>query len=348
MLVDRATIFVRSGKGGDGVVSFRRVKYIPKGGPNGGDGGDGGDVYLTATAGVDTLLDLSGRHHWSAENGQPGTGKQCHGTNGKDLDMLVPPGTLVYDDETGELMADLDAPGKRMLVARGGRGGFGNEHFKSATNQTPRQCTLGEPAQQMTLRLELRLIADIGLIGLPNAGKSTLLSVVSRARPKIGDYPFTTVEPNLGIVELSGFRRMVVADIPGLIEGAHRGCGLGTQFLQHVERTRLLVHVLEIEPASGGDPLDNYRVVRDELAAYSPLLAQKPQIVALSKMDLLPDENDRRAAVELIEQGLGVPVLPISSVAGLGREALFEACWRALDEVKRSESELAVCSEGVG
>jgi len=343
MLVDRTTIFVRSGKGGDGVVSFRRAKYIPKGGPNGGDGGNGGDASLVATLGVDTLLDLTSKHHWYAENGQPGRGKQRHGSKGKDLEISVPPGTLVYDDQTGELLVDLDTPGKRLLIAKGGRGGFGNEHFKSATNQTPRQFTPGEPCQERILRLELKLIADIGLIGVPNAGKSTLLSRVSKARPKIASYPFTTLEPNLGIADLRGYRRMVVADIPGLIEGAHQGHGLGTQFLRHIERTRLLVHVLGVnfDDATGeGFSLDavvqNYHTVRKELAGYSPELSKKPQIIVLNKIDLFTDPTDIVAAAQHIERETGERVIPISAVAGSGLNELLESCWTVLERIKNS------------
>ncbi len=330
MLVDEARIVVRSGRGGDGALSFRREKYIPKGGPDGGDGGDGGSVILEARAGLDTLLDFSGRHHWHAESGQPGGGSQRHGRSGADLIVPVPPGTLVYDDETGELLADMEQPGAHLTVARGGRGGWGNEHFKSATNQTPRKTTPGEPGQQRHLRLELKLIADIGLIGKPNAGKSTLLSAISRARPRIADYPFTTLEPNLGIAELSDHRRLVIADIPGLIEGAHAGHGLGTKFLKHIERTSLLVHLLELEPADGSDPVSNYRTVRHELASYSEPLAAKPEILVVSKLDLLGAEQDAQAAVDLIEQAIGRRPFTLSAATGHGLDALLEACWRHL------------------
>ena len=280
MLVDRAIIHVRSGKGGDGHVGFRREKFIPKGGPDGGDGGDGGDVVLVATAGVDTLLDFAGRHHWRAADGGPGMTKQQHGSNGADLNVELPPGTLVYDEDAHELLGDLAEPGSRLVVAAGGKGGFGNEHFKSATNQAPRQFTPGGEAEERTLRLELKLVADVGLVGKPNAGKSTLLARISKARPKIADYPFTTLEPNLGIAELPNHRRLVFADIPGLIEGARHGVGLGIEFLRHIERTRVLVHLVEIDPADGSDPVANYRVVRDELAGYSNALAlRRPAII---------------------------------------------------------------------
>lgn len=332
MLIDRATIFVKSGKGGDGHVSFRREKYISKGGPDGGDGGDGGSVYLVAADDVDTLLDLSGRHHWNAKDGQDGGRKQCTGKRGADLIIKVPPGTLIYDALTDELIEDLNEIGQRLLVAKGGEGGFGNEHFKTAIKQTPRESTPGEKAEERTLRLELKLIADIGLLGKPNAGKSTLISRVSKATPKIADYPFTTLEPNLGIAELPGYRRMVIADIPGLIEGAHEGQGLGMQFLRHVERTRVLVHLIEIEPLDETDPVENYRAIRRELSLYSDELANKPEVIVVSKMDLLASDEDRETAAKLIEEELGIRPLQISSVTGTGMTEVLEACWQLLDK----------------
>ncbi len=330
MLIDSAIIHVRSGKGGDGAVAFRREKYIPKGGPKGGDGGNGGAVLLLADPEENTLLTFAGRHHWSAGDGEPGGAKQCHGANGDDLVLRLPVGTLVFDADTGDLLHDLDVAGKRVVVAKGGRGGFGNEHFKTSTHQAPTEFTPGEPAIELNLRLELKLMADVGLLGKPNAGKSTLLSRISRATPKIADYPFTTLEPQLGIAELPGGRRLVVADIPGIIEDAHRGAGLGVRFLRHIERTRILVHVLEIEPVDGSDPLENYRVIRRELEGYSPELASKPEVIALSKMDLLPTDEDRATALQLIADSLGLPVIPISSVTGEGMTRLLEACWAHL------------------
>ena len=342
MLVDRAKIFVRSGKGGDGHVSFRREKFVPKGGPDGGDGGRGGSVILTASAKVDTLLELTGRHHWHAQDGQPGSAKQCHGADSDDLYIHLPSGTLVYDDLAGQLLGDLDKPGKSLTIAQGGKGGYGNEHFKSAVNRTPRQFTHGRPGEQWTLRLELKLIAEVGLVGLPNSGKSTLLACVSAARPKIGDYPFTTLEPHLGIAQLSGKqeeaqgvpRRLVIADIPGLIEGASAGQGLGHQFLRHIERTHFMVHLLEIEPADGSDPVDNYQTICRELVQYSKALAHKPQIVALSKMDLLPDDAARQAAVGRMQQQLNVIVLAISAASHWGISTLLESCWSHVKEHK--------------
>ena len=330
MLVDRAVIHVRSGKGGNGHVSFRREKFVPKGGPDGGDGGDGGDVVLIASPGVDTLLDFAGRHHWFAQDGGHGLTKQRHGANGDDLNVELPPGTLVYDEQTGELLCDLAELGTLFVVATGGKGGLGNEHFKSATNQAPRQSTPGGEAVEFTLRLELKLVADVGLIGKPNAGKSTLLARISKARPKIADYPFTTLEPNLGIAELSDERRLVFADIPGLIEGASEGAGLGIEFLRHIERTSVLVHLVEIDPVDGSDPAENYRLIRNELAGHSQTLADKPQIVAVSKMDLLGQTQDQATAVELIEQEIGQTALPISAADGKGVTELLEACWRTV------------------
>ena len=332
MLVDRAIIEVSGGKGGDGAVAFLREKYIPKGGPAGGDGGHGGSVFIVPSPNVDTLLDMSSRYHWDAAAGEPGRGKNQYGASAPDLHIQVPLGTLIYDDETGVLLDDLDTEGKALLVARGGRGGWGNTRFKSATNQTPRNATLGEPGEHKRLRLELKLIADVGLIGKPNAGKSTLLSRLSRARPKIADYPFTTLEPQLGIAELPGERRVVLADIPGLIAGASGGVGLGHEFLRHIERTRILVHVLEPEPSDGSDPVANYHTIRQELRAYSRELIDKPQIVALNKLDLYATEEDRRAAIEMIGGELGVDVYPISAATGAGCKELLERCWAMLKQ----------------
>ncbi len=346
MIIDSATIHVRSGKGGDGAATFRREKYIPKGGPDGGDGGDGGSVVLVASNEVDTLLDFAGRHHWHAAPGENGMGKGCYGKSAEDLHVRLPPGTLVYDADTGELIVDLDQPGKTHVVAQGGKGGRGNIHFATSTNQAPRTAEPGGPAEERALRLELKLIADVGLIGKPNAGKSTLLSVISKATPKIADYPFTTLEPNLGIADLPGRRagahtgrRIVFADIPGLIEHAHEGAGLGVRFLRHVERTKLLVHLIEIDPTDGHDPVENYRIIRRELAGYSPELAAKPELIALSKIELVGGPDDQAAAVQMIERELGQPVRPISAATGVGLPELLEACWERLG---KDEAEQAV------
>ena len=325
MFVDEAVIYTKGGDGGHGCVSFRRELFMPRGGPDGGNGGNGGSVVFVATDGVDTLLDFKGKHHWKAGNGKPGRGKNMTGAGSDDLIVSLPPGTLVYDRDTGVLLKDLARAGDTVVVGRGGRGGRGNKSFTTPTNQTPREAEAGEPGEERWLRLELKLIADIGLVGLPNAGKSTLLSRMSKARPKIAPYPFTTLEPQLGIVELSGFRRFVMADIPGLIEGAHHGAGLGDTFLRHIERTRAILHLIEVAPPEPGPmPFDAYQVIRRELASYSQILADKPELIVLTKLDLLPDAG---AAVADLEQRLGCPVFGISAVSGLNVAALAERLW---------------------
>ncbi len=338
MLIDRAVIEVRSGKGGDGCVSFRREKYVPKGGPNGGDGGRGGSVILVATMGIDTLRDLGSKRLWRAGDGKAGMPSQKHGSNAEDLTIEVPPGTLVYDEQDGTLLMDLDTPDQRVVAVRGGRGGFGNEHFKSPTDQAPVRFTAGEASQQRVLRLELKLVADVGLVGMPNAGKSTMLAAVSSAKPKVADYPFTTLEPHLGIAELPGelhanSRRLVLADIPGLIEGASRGKGLGDRFLRHIERTRLLIHLIDAAPPDGADPVIRYQTIRAELAAHSAVLADKPQIVVLNKVDLVPDDAERRAMIERLEQAAGTTVLAASSATRQGLRELLEECWKRLGRI---------------
>jgi GTPase len=327
MLVDRARIFVRSGKGGDGCMSFRREKYIPKGGPNGGDGGDGGDVILVGDQSIDTLLSLTHRPHFRAGHGIQGKGSQMHGANGDDKIVKVPLGTLVTDEDSGELLADISENGQELIVANGGKGGWGNEHFKSATNQAPRETTNGEPIEEYILRLELKLIADIGLVGLPNAGKSTLLSSISAARPKVAEYPFTTLQPHLGIAELDVNRRLIVADIPGLIEGAAGGAGLGHRFLKHIERTGALLHLVDVMPVDGSDPVSNYRAIRDELERYSEELASKDEIVVLNKVDLLlPDERDETLALIASELELD-PVITCSGATREGVRDVLEHAW---------------------
>jgi len=334
VLVDRAIILVRAGDGGDGRSSFRREKYIPKGGPDGGDGGDGGDVIAVADENTQTLLDFRHRVKHFAPSGEPGGGKDCTGANGDDLLLRLPPGTLIYDEDTGALLHDL-GPGDRIVLARGGEGGFGNAHFKSATNQVPRQTTPGEKGEEFKLRLELKLIADIGLVGLPNAGKSTLLSALTLATPKVADYPFTTLSPQLGIAELDVNRRLVIADLPGLIEGAAGGAGLGHRFLRHIERTRLLCHLVDIQPPDGSEPADNYRAIRAELAAYSKELAAKPEVIVVTKLDLLgADPEQHKAALELARSAIkppqSTPILGISSATGLGLDTLLDQCWEML------------------
>ena len=336
MFVDEAIIEVQAGDGGDGCLSFRREKYIPKGGPDGGDGGDGGSVVFLADPNKDTLLDFSGRHHWRAKRGESGMGKKMAGLSGDDLVIRVPPGTLIFDADHQILLADLDSPEKRIVIARGGKGGRGNWHFKSSTNQAPRYAEKGTEGQHRKLRLELKLIADIGLVGMPNAGKSTLLRAISAARPKVADYPFTTLDPQLGIVELGpDERRIVVADIPGLIEGAQHGAGLGDDFLRHVERTNIIVHILDLYPMDGSDPAENYRKIRRELEAFSPALAQKREIVAANKMDLAIDDS----ALDKLRRELpGKEVFAISGVSRQGVEDLLDVLWRILQEIKAQKA----------
>ena len=310
-------------------MSLRHEKYIPKGGPDGGDGGKGGDVILLADSSLDTLYSLATSPHFRARGGFQGHGKSKHGANGVDCIVPLPMGTLVFDDETGELIIDLSEQEQRFVVAQGGEGGFGNEHFKSATNQTPREATPGVDYQERTLRLELKLIADVGLVGKPNAGKSTMLRAISRATPKVADYPFTTLSPHLGIAQLTGERRIVVADIPGLIEGASAGAGLGHDFLRHVERTRVLVHLVEVAPEDESDPCENYRTIRNELGEYSKAMLDKPEIVVLNKIDLLPDD-EKKQRIEDLSRNLELEPLVASGGTGEGLTEILEACWRAL------------------
>jgi GTP-binding protein len=324
MFVDEAEIWIKAGDGGHGCVSFRRERFIPKGGPDGGDGGRGGHVYFEAVANRDTLLDFAGRHHWRAENGKPGQGSNKHGANGDDLLIPVPPGTLIYDTDLDLLLKDLDEVGARVMLCRGGRGGRGNKAFATSTNQTPRNAEPGKPGQERHLKLELKLIADVGLVGLPNAGKSTLLSRCSAARPKIAAYPFTTLEPVLGIVELSDYRRFVMADIPGLIEDASQGAGLGHEFLKHIERTTVLLHILDVMPMDGSDPVDNYHTIRAELERHSDVLADKLEIIVASKSDLDP-EGER---LTHIRRRLGPDIPAISAATGQGIKELTELLWQ--------------------
>ena len=327
MFVDEVDIVAISGGGGNGCASFRREKFIPRGGPNGGDGGHGGSVYLVADDSYNTLQHLAGRHHWRAKRGGHGLGKDCHGKRGLDLYIRVPVGTIVRDAEHGLVLRDLAAEGDSVCVAAGGKGGRGNTHFKTATHQAPRECEQGAPPEERRLHLELKLMADAGLVGKPNAGKSTLLSHLSSARPKIADYPFTTLSPSLGIVEMSRYRRFVMADIPGLISGAHAGAGLGDAFLRHVERTRILVHIVDLCPADG-DAAANYLEIRNELKLHSPALAEKPEIVVANKMDLTGSDE----ALEDFRRELDVKVIAISAVTGRGLERLTERIWQTVQE----------------
>jgi GTP-binding protein len=326
MFVDEAEIAVKAGDGGKGSVSFRREKYAPKGGPDGGDGGRGGDVILVARAEVNTLMDLTHRREYRAGDGEPGRGTLKNGKDGRDLIMELPVGTLVHDADTERLLKDLNEPGMRVVIARSGRGGRGNTHFASSTNQTPRYAEEGGEGEHRRLRLELKLIADVGLVGMPNAGKSTLLSRLSAARPKIAPYPFTTKEPQLGIVAGPDYRRLVMADLPGLIEGAHRGVGLGDEFLRHIERTRIIVHMIDIAPLDGPSPADAYRIIRNELREYSQALFEKPELVVANKMDL----TRARRNLNALHKKIGAEVIPISAVTGHGLPKLVQEMFKKL------------------
>jgi len=328
MFVDEVEIHVQGGKGGDGCVSFRREKYVPRGGPDGGDGGDGGSVLVVAQKGVNNLAALAHRKHWKAKNGQPGQGSQRHGASAEDLIIRVPPGTIVIDVARGFVMKDLARPGDQVCVARGGKGGKGNVRFKSSTNRTPYEATPGGEGEQRRIRLELKIIADVGLLGKPNAGKSTLLSRLSRARPEIASYPFTTKHPNLGRVQIDMDRSFIMADIPGLIEGAHAGAGLGHEFLRHIQRAGILVHLVEPQPADGTDPLDNYHAVRKELELYDHRLGQRPEVVAVTKADLPEAQSVRHRLTERLRR----PVLLVSAVTGQGLNELLAAIVRTLDQ----------------
>jgi GTP-binding protein len=329
--VDRVTLFVKAGDGGSGCCSFRREKYVPKGGPDGGDGGDGGDIIVRAIAGTDSLAEIVNRKHWVADAGGRGMSANCHGRRAEELVIRVPPGTLVVDRDRGNVLRDLKRGGEEVIVARGGRGGRGNKAFASSTNRAPRQFQPGTPGEERWIVLELKVIADAGLIGLPNAGKSTLLSRLSRATPEIADYPFTTKHPNLGQVTIGGEQAFILADLPGLIEGAHSGTGLGHEFLRHVERTRVLVHLVEPLPGDVHDPLENYRTIRRELELYRPALAAKPEVVAVSKCEL----TGAAAVRDRLERELKVEVLQISAVTGEGLARLVGAVTTALADAPR-------------
>ncbi len=316
--VDEAEIFVKAGDGGDGCVSFRREKYVPKGGPDGGDGGDGGDVIIKADANLATLLDLVSQKQYFAGDGEDGKSRKRGGSDGSDIVIKVPPGTIIRDTDSGLVLKDLNAPGAAVVVARHGRGGKGNARFADSVNQTPRHCEEGRPGRSRNLRLELKLIAEVGLIGAPNAGKSTLLSHISAAHPRIAPYPFTTLQPQLGVVDTDGFRRFVVADLPGLIEGAHEGKGLGDEFLKHIERTKVLVHVVDMAPADGSNPVEVYGSIRAELEMYGGKPAERPEVIAGNKTDLPEaEENIKKFQLET-----GINPVPISAVTGAGLRKL--------------------------
>jgi GTP-binding protein len=328
MFVDRVAINVKGGDGGNGCLAFRREKYVPRGGPSGGDGGRGGHVIVRAVDGLTNLAHLSFQRHWKADRGGHGLGSDCHGRGAEDLIIDVPIGTIVRDRDRDLVIRDLKKADESVIIAKGGRGGFGNKHFKSSTNRAPRQHEEGLPGEELWISLELKVIADVGLVGLPNAGKSTLLSRISRAHPEIADYPFTTKYPNLGTVQF-GEQSFIVADIPGLIEGAHEGHGLGHEFLRHVERTRLLVHLVDAMPTDGSDPIANYRTIRHELEKYSAALAARPEILVVTKLDLTGAEEAReRFAAELCRE-----VIAISAVTGKGLPILMQRIGDLLAEL---------------
>ena len=333
MFVDEVDIHVEAGSGGNGCLSFRREKFVPRGGPDGGDGGGGGSVFIVATPTKNTLVDFRFHPEFKARRGQHGQGSNRTGQTAEDLEIGVPPGTLIFEKDPagGEmrLLGDLAEEGQRILVAKGGRGGRGNARFVSSTNRAPRRTEPGEEGEQRQLQLQLKLIADVGLIGFPNAGKSTLISRISAARPKIANYPFTTLVPNLGVVTLGDDRSFVVADVPGLIKGAHEGTGLGHQFLRHIERTKVLVHLVDVSGASGRDPVDDFITILDELERFSPTVAAKPQIVVANKMDAV-DDVERVKALERRVKKQGLPFLRISAATGEGITALLEAAWKEI------------------
>ncbi len=333
--IDEVKVYVKAGDGGRGCVSFRREKYVPKGGPDGGDGGRGGHIIFKAMGDINTLLDIKYQQQYRAKNGQHGMGKDMHGKNGKDLTISVPVGTVVKDAVSSEILEDLISGGQEFIVVKGGRGGLGNAHFKSATRQAPRFAQPGEPGEERTLVLELKLLADVGLIGLPNAGKSTLISSVSSAKPKIADYPFTTLTPVLGVVKYGEFKSFVIADIPGLIEGAHKGAGLGFQFLRHVERTSFLLHLVDISEMAEGDPVDNFEKINKELKLYGLQLLKKHQVVAGTKLDIKGNRK-RLDRLALYCKDKNYDFLPISAVTGEGIKKLIKHLGKKVEKHKDS------------
>lgn len=337
--VDEVTIKTEAGKGGDGCLSFRREKYIRFGGPNGGDGGDGGSIYLEADPHLNTLVDYRFKRQFKAKNGQGGMGSECTGRSGEDLILKVPVGTLVWDAQTHEQMGDLLEAGQRLLVVRGGYHGMGNINFKSSRNQAPRKTTKGKPGEFRTLRLELKLLADVGLLGLPNAGKSTFIRSVSAATPKVADYPFTTLHPSLGVVRVGAAQSFVLADIPGIIEGASEGAGLGLRFLRHLTRTRLLLHLVDLVPLDDKEPAENARMIQAELEKFSPELAEREQWLIFNKIDLLSDEEMETKSAEVVKAlNWKGPVFKISGLTRQGVEALCYAIMQRLQEIKEAEA----------
>lgn len=336
--IDRVRIEIRAGDGGNGCVNFRREKFIPMGGPDGGDGGDGGSVIFVADHNLGTLLDFAFQRIFMAENGERGQRKKMSGKSGENLILRLPVGSMIYDADTGELIADMDTEGKTLLAAKGGNGGWGNVHFKSSVNQAPRRANPGQPGERKNLILELKLIADVGIAGYPNAGKSTLISRISAARPKIADYPFTTLTPNLGVVQWGEGKTYIVADVPGLIEGASEGRGLGHQFLRHLERTKFIVHLIDpVAPEPGRSPLADHQIINRELSVYSPELAGKPQIVVINKADALGAEEEASRVARELSEKIGEDVHLISAVTGYGIEKLVTFIGARLEEMKKAE-----------
>lgn len=321
--IDEALIDIKAGGGGRGCVSFRREKYIPRGGPDGGNGGKGGDVYITAAAGLSSLLDFKYKKHYVAERGEHGQGSNCTGRDGQDIIIKVPVGTVIKDAETGEVIEDMVVDGQSIIIAKGGRGGKGNAHFTTSTHQAPKFAQPGEAGEERQLKLELKLLADVGIIGFPNAGKSTLISHISAAKPKIADYPFTTLQPHLGVVKFGEYQNFVVADIPGLIEGAHRGRGLGIKFLKHIERTSMFIHLIDISPQTGRDPKKDFEIINKELKAWDPDMAKKPQVVALNKTDITEAREGLNGLLEFFKTK-GLTAFAVSAATGEGLDRLIK------------------------
>lgn len=342
--VDEAVIKIEAGNGGNGCLSFRREKYVPRGGPDGGDGGDGGSVFLEASSDLNTLIDFRYQRHYKAENGQGGMGGNCTGKKGDDLIILVPVGTMVFDVENGALLGDIRHAGERLLIAQGGFHGLGNTRYKSSVNRAPRQTSPGSAGETRQLRLELRVLADVGLLGLPNAGKSTLIRAVSSAKPKVADYPFTTLHPGLGVVSVAAHKSFVMADIPGLIEGAAEGAGLGHQFLKHLSRTCVLLHIIDVAPLDESDPVLSANIIINELAAYNPELLNKPRWLVLNKIDMIIDEQVREQTIQHIISGLKWQdkFFTISAIRAEGTQQLCYALMQLIDEMKHVEEQAAL------
>ncbi len=336
MFADRARIFVKSGKGGDGHVSFRREKYVPNGGPDGGDGGKGGDVIFEVDEGLNTLIDFRHIRKYKAENGEEGGKKNCHGKNGSDIVIKVPEGTVIKEAQSGQVITDMSGENKRVILLKGGKGGNGNQHYATSTMQAPKYAQPGQEAQELELILELKVIADVGLVGFPNVGKSTFLSVVTNARPKIANYHFTTLNPNLGVVDLEGTGGFVIADIPGLIEGASEGIGLGHEFLRHIERTKVIIHIVDAAGTEGRDPIEDIYAINKELEAYNPDIAKRPQVIAANKIDAIYDDGESESPIDRIKKEFepqGIKVFPISAVSGQNLKDLLYEVYNMLQEI---------------